>query len=267
MADREQDEREQEEGARRQRLRDRLAGLDPTTVPDELLHLARAVAGVHDPAMSCDECQAWLPTYVDAEIGGLAVGQLYPDVKRHLDLCPVCEAEYLEMLELALAEDAGELPVPERFPVPDLAFLLPLSLSDYVRSLAEELIEATAPELMGDLQAIIDVFFERVAALDRQFALGPGLAPALGFGAGEVPEALKFLAATHAATQALTEALSPQEIEAQARVGRLQETLRHQAEKAAQGVGLGSRQAQVFAEQYADLASRDPQALQEQAGG
>jgi hypothetical protein len=196
-------------------------------------------------------------------MGGLAAGQLYPQVKRHLDLCPDCEAVYLEMLELAVAEEAGELPAPDEFPAPDLAFLGPLSLPEYVRSLAEELVAAMAPHLMADLQAISDVFFERITRLGREFTLGPRLAPAMGFGAGEVPEALKLLAATYAATSTLTEALSPQEIEIGARTGRLWETLRHQGEKAARDLGLGSREARAFAEKYAELASRDAQALQE----
>jgi hypothetical protein len=258
-------DRKRNEKNRKQSLKDRLAGLDPGRVPDGLLHLARAVVGIHDPTMTCDECRTWLPAYVDAEVGGLAVGWLYPEVKRHLDLCSECEAEYLEILELALAEDAGELPVPQGVPVPDLAFLPPLALPDYVRSLAEELVAATAPDLVADLRAIVDVFFERVAVLGRRFTLGPGFAPAMGFGAGEVPEALKLLAATYAATQALTEALSPQELEAQARAGRLEATLRSQAEKAARDVGLSSQEAWGFADQYARLAGRDPDSLQDLA--
>jgi len=257
--------------SRWQRLKERLAGLDQTAGSDELLHLARAVAGVGDPAMTCEECQSWLPGYVDAEVSGLAVGQLYPDVKRHLDLCSECEAEYLEMLELALAEDAGEIPVPERLPTPDLAFLspapvpIPVSLPDYVRSVAEKVATLLAPRLLSDLQAISDIFFERVAALGGRFSLGPAFAPALGFGAGDVPEALKVLAATYAATQTLIEDLSPHEIAAQARAGQLRETLHRQAEKAAREARLSPQAARAFAERYAEVAGRDLEALQELA--
>jgi len=261
MSERKTGEREKE--ARWQRLRDRLDELDPTVAPEDLLHLVRAVAGARDPAMACEECQAWLPSYVDAEIGGLAAGQLYPRVKRHLDLCPDCEVVYLEMLELAMAEEAGELPVPEEFPIPDLAFLGPLSLPEYVRSLTEELVAVMAPHLVTDLRAISDVFFERIARLGREFTLGSRLAPAMGFGAEGVPEALKLLAATYAATSAFTETLSLQELRTQVRTGRLEETLRHQGEKAAREMGMSSREARAFAEKFAELTSRDPQALQE----
>jgi hypothetical protein len=256
------DQEEKDEKARWQRLENDLAGADIRPIPDEVLQLARAVAGVRDSTMTCEECQSWLPAYVDAEVGGLTVGQMYPEVKRHLDLCPDCEAEYLEMLELALAEDAGELSVPDKLPVPDLTFLPRLSLPDYVRSLAEEIISATRPHLVGDLRAITDIFFERVATLDVQFTLGPGFAPALGFGAGEVPEALEVLAATYLATHSLTEALSSKEIGTQARAGQLQETLRQKGEEAARDVGLSRQQAQAFAEKYAELVVREPEALQ-----
>ena len=97
----------------------------PHTLPLEILHLVRAVVGVRDPALSCEACQDWLPSYVDAEVGGLAVGQLYPLVKRHLDLCADCLEAYLEVLTLALVEEAGQLPKPGQFPAPDLSFLPP----------------------------------------------------------------------------------------------------------------------------------------------
>ena len=265
MGEREREKRGDK--ARWQRLKDRLDDLDPHAVPDDLLHLIRAVTGARDPALTCEECQAWLPSYVDAEVGGLAVGQLYPHIKRHLELCTTCEAVYLEMLELAEAEEAGILPSFDESPEPDLAFLGPLSLSEYVRSLAEELAAATAPHLVADLRAIGDVFFERIARLGGEFILGPRLAPAMGFGAEEVPEALKFLAATYVTTLTLTRSMSPQEIKAQAETGQLWEAVCRQAEQAARDLGVSDRVTQSFARKCAELMSRDPQVLQDLATG
>ena len=264
MSDRGKGKSKREKEARLQRLRDHLDSLDPTEAPDELLHLARAVAGVQDQVMSCEACQAWLPSYVDAEVGGLAVGRLYPEVKRHLDLCADCETEYLEMLELALVEDAGELPALGALPAPYLAFLPPLSLPEYVRDLTEELIARKAPHLMAEVQAIADVFFERVAALGERFTPQAGLAPVLGPG-DETTEALQILAATYVATQSVVADLSPREIEAQARTGQLTGSLRHRAEQVARDLGLSSREAQAFAEEYAELVCQDPHVLQELA--
>jgi hypothetical protein len=265
MSDQEKDQREQDLEARWARLRDRLTGPDPADVPDDLLHLARAVAGVEDPNMTCEECQAWLPSYADAEVGDLAAAELYPEVKRHLDLCANCEAEYVAMLELALAEDAGELPMPERFPVLNLSFLSPMTLSDYVRALAEELVEEKLPHLKDELRIVADVFFERIAALGEGFRLQAGLAPALGLGDSEVTGSLQILAATYVATQVVVTDLSAHAIEEQAQTGRLSETLRRQAEQAARDMGLGSKEAQTFAGQYAELACQDPGVLQELA--
>jgi len=85
--------------------------------------LVRAVLGLPDDVLHCGECRAWLPAYVDAEIGGVSNAPRYRPVKRHLLLCSSCEGVYLDLLELALAEEQGRLPRPERYPEPDLSFL------------------------------------------------------------------------------------------------------------------------------------------------
>jgi hypothetical protein len=254
-------EYEENEETRWQHLKDRLTRSEPTEAPDEILHLARAVAGVPDSQMTHEECRSWLPAYVDAEIGGLAVGEIYLEVKRHLDLCRECEAEYLDMLELAIAEDTGQLPVPETFPASDLSFLPMPSLAEYVRSAAEDIVSTAVPYLLDDLQAIADVFFEQVGRLGRRFRLDSSLAPAMGFGAGDVPEALRFLAAAYIASQSLVEAVSPQEIEAQIRTSQLRASLYQRAEQAALEVGLSGEKAQTFADKYAEFVLHDPQAF------
>jgi hypothetical protein len=85
--------------------------------------LVRAVLGLPDNGLACDECQAWLPAYVDAEVGGISGHPRYLAVKRHLLLCSDCAAAYLELLDLALAEEQGRIPRPTHYPEPDLSFL------------------------------------------------------------------------------------------------------------------------------------------------
>ncbi|HID62873.1 MAG TPA: hypothetical protein EYP49_09080 [Anaerolineae bacterium] len=85
--------------------------------------LVRAVLGLPDNGMACDECQARLPAYVDAEIGGIFGHPRSLLVQRHLLLCFGCAAAYLELLDLALAEDQGRIPQPTHYPEPDLSFL------------------------------------------------------------------------------------------------------------------------------------------------
>jgi hypothetical protein len=69
--------------------------------------LVRAVLGLPDDRLACDECQVWLPGYVNAEMAGLSDDPRYHAVKRHLLLCPSCESDYLALMDLALAEEEG----------------------------------------------------------------------------------------------------------------------------------------------------------------
>jgi hypothetical protein len=241
-----------------QRLKNRLDGLDASTVPAELLHLARAVAGVHDQTIMCEDCRPQLPSYVDAEIGGLPVEQLYPQVKRHLDLCADCEGEYLEMLELALVEDARELPVPIMVPAPDLSFLPSLSFVERAREMvtkvAERVLEILDPDRLEELTIICDTFFARVEELSGQFSLRQAPAMALGLGAEEASMALLSLAASYETTRRIAETFSAQEIQAHAEQEDLADILAQVAEKVARETMMSRKKAQVFAQIYAEGA-------------
>jgi hypothetical protein len=257
-------------------IRERLPQVE-STLPPEVAHLLRAVAGAPHDDLACEECQAWLPTYVDAEMGGLPVGTEYPEVKRHLDLCPICMAEYLELLGLAMEAEAGMLPTPLEFGQPDLSFLpmpvpipalaepLPtLSLPDYVRSLARQILATIAPSRLDDLSDIADLFFEYVDAQRARFALDAGFASTLSHlgGASEGPSALEVLAASYLATDSLAKTLSSEGLEAQKASGELRETVSTHASRAAQALQLDEEQSQAFAEQYADLMTDDIASLQ-----
>ncbi len=110
-----------EKDQRWQSLQKRLASA--AQVPEEIRHLVRAVAGDQDLAMTHDECLALLPEFVDAEVNGYSAAQKYPQVKRHLDLCDSCQAEYIDALKFAQQEAQGAVPFPDRIPKPDLSFL------------------------------------------------------------------------------------------------------------------------------------------------
>ncbi len=101
-----------------------LRTVPPTAKAEMFLHLIQAIAKVKHPLVTCTVCQTQLPSYVEAEVSGLAVSRMYPDVKQHLDLCNTdCVAWYLDMLEMTLLEDTGLLPTPKHIPRPDLTFL------------------------------------------------------------------------------------------------------------------------------------------------
>lgn len=85
--------------------------------------LARAVLGFPDNRLACHECLAGLPTYIEAELGGIARRDDYRSLKRHILLCADCNAVYLDLLQMALLEQSGQLCQPDHFPLPDLSFL------------------------------------------------------------------------------------------------------------------------------------------------
>ncbi len=87
------------------------------------LPLARAVLDLPDDRLTCHDCQAGLPTYIEAEVGDMAWRDEYRPVKRHLLLCRECSTIYLDVLQIALFEHRGQLPRPDWFPRPDLNFL------------------------------------------------------------------------------------------------------------------------------------------------
>ena len=90
----------------RRRLADLVAGAEPAGGDLELL--ARALLGQPDRALDCATCRERLPGYVHAESSGLDVARLYPDMRAHLLLCPECEGDYIQQLDLAwkLAREA-----------------------------------------------------------------------------------------------------------------------------------------------------------------
>jgi hypothetical protein len=267
-----------------QTIRERLPRVG-SSLPPEVAHLLRAVADAPPDELSCEECQAWIPTYVDAEMGGLPVGTEYPEVKRHLDLCPLCMAEYLELLELSMEAEAGMLPTPLEFGQPNLSFLPPvappsprhereieapsLSRPEYVRSLAGKILAAVAPARTVELADIATLFFGYVDARGGRFALDGGFALTLGHlgGTSGGLSALEVLAASYLATDALTKTLSPEALEAQRASGQLRETASTHASRAAQVLQLDEEQARTFAERYAELMTEDVAALHDLLSG
>ncbi|MDY7075796.1 MAG: hypothetical protein SXV54_02620 [Chloroflexota bacterium] len=88
-----------------------------------MAHLLRALTTDEEDHLACQECQALLPDYLQAEADGQAEGAQWRPVALHLETCPHCSAEYtalLELIELAYGERGEE---PSHYPVPELPFL------------------------------------------------------------------------------------------------------------------------------------------------
>jgi len=245
--------------ARWQRIQEHLMSGKASNLPEELLHLARFMAQVPEPQMTHDECQEWLPNYIEAEIGGLVVGKLYPKVKRHLELCGECAADYIQMLEWAQEAESIQLPKGVQIPPPDLSFLPPvveppLSLTERVRLLAEDLIDSLWPALQRKYQATADKFYRRLAkkganfVFEREYLLSGGDKP---------PTVMQLLRATHNITHKLVQEWSAEDLETEVKRGTLKQNVRQRAEEEARSQGFSRQEAQRFAEQYAEKVCQE----------
>lgn len=235
-----------------------------STLPTNIQHLLRMVAGHPDPALPCGECEPLLPAYVTAEVDGLAVTALYPEVKRHLDLCNECIENYLDMLDLALAEVRGEYTSSAAPPPPDLSFLPPLkmTLGDYVGSLAKRLIAHLAPSQQRRFDDLAPVFFSQVTLSKAHFSLDAGFKPAVRLGAGEELGALEILTATYLATESLTGTLASQRGETSMDAETVAAVATEKATAAATVLQLNPQQAQSFTQQFVEQVRQDHTMLQ-----
>jgi len=97
--------------------------------------LARAVVGGQEDALPCAECQARLPRYVIAQLDGVDVAEIYPQVARHLQDCPTCAELAAEVRSTLALTDEGRLVEPASWPTFDLSFLPPVKEPPVVRDL------------------------------------------------------------------------------------------------------------------------------------
>jgi hypothetical protein len=247
---------------RLRRLRDRI---DRSTAPDAVLRLSRAVTGPSDARLSHAAVEARLPDYVADELDGLPVAELHADVKHHLDGCADCEARYLSLLDLAHIELTHDRSVPLQVPKPDLSFLPARTpLLDVVRVVAQDVIAALRPDLLGELRTIADGFFRFVGLQGGRLVLArSGLGEALGVDEERLPDSALFLAATQFATQSLADRLTRREIDSLAAGGELARVIAEQAETSARQAGLGTLAARDFARAFADRVARDPALLRD----
>lgn len=122
---------------------------------DPAARLSRALMGQPGGSLSCAECQARLPTLVDAELAGLAPRQAAPEAAAHLDGCALCEGMYVELLEAASLALEG-LPVGEKMPAPDLGFLKEAPPSPEVLWRAPlEAVQEAVTDALGRLQRLV----------------------------------------------------------------------------------------------------------------
>jgi hypothetical protein len=76
--------------------------------------LLRHIAGTQEEEISCEECFALVPPYVDLEMAGEAARERLPRLSQHLDQCAVCREEYETLRDFVRLEaenpEAGNRP-------------------------------------------------------------------------------------------------------------------------------------------------------------
>jgi len=232
-------------------------GQDQQTNP---FHLYQAIEGVRDTTLSCATVETWLPRYIDDELAGEDVATKYPDIKRHLDLCPDCEPLYVALLALALAEQTGPAPLPVSAPAPDLSFLPPLPsfvtlARDLVSTVTQHALHVLAPQALPDLAMLSELFFKRTEALGGQLSAQRSAVATLGH-EDPTTAVLVALTASYLTTQQIAQTLARQELQQQSQQGALGATLRPIAQRIAEENGMKAADAQTFAQIYADEAQQ-----------
>jgi hypothetical protein len=139
----------------------------------KLTRLAGAVLASPADRLTCDQCQARLPEYVQAQVEGRAPAALFPEVAGHLARCPRCRRLQRELLAIGELTLAGDLPRPAAHRPADLSFLrrpaAPARFGEIVRRGAFW-VQDRAQGLFLDLSAFLQ-------ALGPRPALAPAFAP------------------------------------------------------------------------------------------
>jgi hypothetical protein len=215
----------------------------PSAPEDPLWRLAAAL--VPDEDYSHEQAEAELPAYVTDELLGRAVAQLYPALHRHLWHCARCASLHDEMLAL-LAEEGEAMPVP----APDLAFLPPVDWQQETVRVAEAILNRVWPGWQEPLARLAAMFFaglERGAEV-RLSRRGVAL-PALAFGGGEAPLALRVLVATYLAHEALRNRFGDWD-EVMAGLATRRREIEEVVREAAQEAGIPGRRRSAFVAAY-----------------
>lgn len=86
-------------------------------------YLIRALTTDEEDRLTCSECQASLPAYLQAELEGRADDAGWEPITRHLETCPYCAAVYASLSDLVALAYGERGEAPADYPEPDLSFL------------------------------------------------------------------------------------------------------------------------------------------------
>lgn len=211
------------------------------TIPESATErLAAALVDGAPDALDHATVEDQLPAYVDAELRGVAMARVFPDINRHLRRCADCFELYTDLLQIEL----GELPEP--LPLPQVPYLD--RLRAFVMQGTETILGALHRERLRDLPLVAEVFFSTWQGQFDRLIAQPQPQTAFNF-SSETPVALRFLAATLVTTGKLGQQWSDQQMAGLQASGQLETTVQRLALRVASDLGL-RREAGIFAEQY-----------------
>ncbi len=249
---------------RDERLQRLAQALRSTQLPpdDALRRLAETL--VDDDSYSHEQAQLDLPGYVSAALLGRPAAQQYPALHRHLLHCKQCSKLHVAMLQDLTAEPA-RVAVPQ----PDLSFLpgaYMRRLRRAVLRLAQQIGAVLFPGSLPALADIAELLLDELQELGPNLRTSPAPGAALAFGSGDLPDEIKLLAATWAATGRLGESLSAGQMVSLHQSGAWPEMVRSAALQAAIDLDFDSRQAERFAHEFAGLVAPDPTTIPARTG-
>jgi len=192
---------------------------------------------------------ALLPDYLEVELSGDDPAKRFPDLHAHLDRCEACGLVYAEMLDLALAQEAGKLPEVTNFPPVRLP--QPVRQADLVRRVAEATLDALQKS-RRDLDGAIRRFFELLAT-----ATGPlepaAMAQAFGLGQADTP-AMPLVVAGYYALEAVIRQVGTSDLSSAEARSQLQAQLEIAAQAEARRVKLNPAELTAFVSTFVRLA-------------
>ncbi|MBN1314530.1 MAG: zf-HC2 domain-containing protein [Anaerolineales bacterium] len=229
--------------------------------PSGLLDLGRSLVGRNFfNERDCDACQQALPEYIEAELNGQPLRQLYPETARHLDFCPDCGQMYADLLEMAIQVEEESPTIFTSMPALDLSFLPPLvfpeKLRQVVEKLSKEMVDRLIPEFQASFASASQSFFRQVKELGPKLQLKIGQQYALAFG-DQIPPPLQSIAAVYAATESIVNTLTVDELTEELSGVRPPRLLKKRARSSARAMGLGGKEAKQWVEQYILLAQEN----------
>lgn len=199
-------------------------------------------------------CQAALSEFIEAEIAGDDTGRLFPEVQSHLDICEECDALHTAMLDVFLADEANQIPEPER--APTLRLPAAVRLRHWATETAGRALDALR-QSREDLEGAVQAFFKALAQSSGRLELRTS-PQAFGLGESE-SEALPLVMAAYYTVVNVSRQLRRAGLELAPLVerGGAQPIFERAAREEAARVGLKGPAAQQFVQAFVAQALGD----------